>query len=321
MNELYDSARKAFESKQAKMNTSGPSKTEDSEEAQTERRQRFKVVQAEFVKYVTQVGTELAQKCFNDPEYTKSFVDVFKFNPPPKRNDSQNVYFQELLLIELMEGPQTSGYLEFFKDCDTDTTLSMLQNALSPFRVHYGYFPRFGGNIIQIRLDDTVPKWSLNQPEQFERKKAMSRKNREKSGNSHVGNTRRPFNQHRPAHVADLFRLLSQGYNRPMRGRGGYGRGGFTNGNFNRNNNMNRGANFNRSTSPNQQYTRNQYNNNGNNNRNGNRNNNYRTNNRQSFNGYSEFKNDYSRSGNKYESNNDTQHNHQQNDDYLEVEE
>ena len=289
MSELYDNARKAFETKQAKMNNTNQPKVEDSEESRNERRQRFKTVQAEFVKHITQVGTELAQKCFNDPEYTKSFIDVFKFNPPPKRNESQNVYFQDVLLIELMEGPQTSGYEAFFNDVGTDTTLSMLQEALKPFRLYYGYFPRFGGNIIQLRLDDTIPKWALVHPQQFERKKAMSRKNRDRSSPQVGNDRRRPFRQNHPSNVVDLFRLLSQGYN--QRGRGGY-----ANSNFNREN-VNRATNFNRSTSPNQQSFKGASTNN-NGYRRGNRN--FRTNDRGSFNKYPELKNDYSRSGNKH---------------------
>lgn len=287
MSELYDNARKSYESKQAKIEEMKQNHTEDSDENRAERRQKFKTVQSEFVKYLTQVGTELVQKCLNDVEYTKSFIDVLKFNPPPKRNESQNVYFQDLLLIELMEGPQSLGYEAFFKELGTDTTLSMLQESFKPFKVYYGYFPRFGGNIIQVRWDDTVPGWALDNAQRFEKKKAMSRKNRDRTSHREGGNTggrRRPF---RPSPVADLFRFLSHEYRQAPR------RVGYSN---------NRG---NRSPSP-QSFrggrSRDSHALSGRQFRQGYPKPNYRR--RDNFNNYSEFKHNYSRVGNENSSTN-----------------
>ncbi len=315
MTELYANARKAFESKQVKSSDNSQPKVEDTEEAKNERRLKFKTTQAEFVKHVVQLSENLVKN--RDADYSKSFMDVYKFSPPPSRHDSQNVYFQNVLVIELMEGSQTVGYEQFFKDMETSPTLSMLKDALKPFNVFYGYFPRFGGNIVQVRWDDTKPRWALDATEDFDRKKAMSRKNRDK-GSFPQNGKRRGFRQHRPSPVVDLFRLLSQ-TQRVHNSEGNLK-------NSSRPNDFHRGANFNRSPSPTHQNFRQQPNDRSyrpRDNRNSYPNSRgYRPRDNRNFNTYEKRpynnygRNDYSRSGNTH-----TQHENVESTDYVEVEE
>jgi hypothetical protein len=170
MKELYDTVRQAQESKEAKYQEL---KTKEDEH----RRGQFKEVQKEFVEYITSLAEKRVTEVSQDPQYLKQFVDVFTFSLPPKRQDNQHVEFKGHLLIELMEGSEDTGYEEYFKSLDTVPTIDLLREAFAPLNIIYGYYRRFG-NVLQVRWDKNEPKWALSQPQQFEEKKAASRRNK-----------------------------------------------------------------------------------------------------------------------------------------------
>lgn len=184
MKELYEKVLQAQESKEAKYQES---KSKESEVL----RSKFKDDQKEFVKFITELAEKRVTEVSEDADYRKKFVDVFTFSLPPRRNENQNVKFKDHLLIELMEGSESSGYSDYFKSLDTVPTLDLLREAFAPLQIHYGYYRRFG-NIIQVRWDDNVPGWALSDPKQFEEKKAVSRRNKlNKSGNGPRSNANR----------------------------------------------------------------------------------------------------------------------------------
>ena len=181
----------------------------DSTRAKTEERKKkaeerdfsdLKNVQARFVDYVRDIMMKKANDALHDPNHEEYFVDAYSFTLPPKRHKNKDVdiFFEDYLVIELIEGAKDSKYLEYFKSAGTIPTLELLQQKMDPFHIVYGYHNVYG-NVIQARWDKEPhsPKWTLTTPEEFETKKMASLKN--SNQNVHKGNQKNypPGNRNR----------------------------------------------------------------------------------------------------------------------------
>lgn len=180
MKELYETVTKAHQNKEAKYN-------EDKKQQDEERRNQFKTIQQEFVNHIIKLAEEKIQLVSNDPNYLKTFVDVFRFSLPPKKTEDQNVEFKGHLYITIMEGPKDADYLEYFKSLNTEPTIDLLRKAFMPLKIHYGFLPKFG-NVIQVRWDkgeEVIPQWSLINSSDFDQKKLKSHNNTHKNTHNH----------------------------------------------------------------------------------------------------------------------------------------
>jgi hypothetical protein len=185
MEELYATVTKAQEAKEAKYN-------EIKKKEKEERLGQFKDVQKEFVEHITKLAEQKIKEVSADSTYLKKYVDIFQFSLPPKKTETQTVEFNGHLCIELMEGSKDSGYEDYFNSLNTVPTIDFLKKAFAPLNIHYGYYYKFG-NVIQVRWDDITPRWALSKPEQFEAKKAASRKG--KQGVRRINNKKNWQNQ------------------------------------------------------------------------------------------------------------------------------
>lgn len=206
MKEKFELATKAHEAKQAKITEL---KNQDSENAKAE----FKEIQTQFVKKMVEDGLQLVDEAIADQSHKKPFVDILRFSLPPKRENGNEVEFNGRLYIELMEGAENEGYEDYFQSANTQPTLELLRKEFAPFNIHYGYFRSYG-NVIQVRWDDTVPKWALTEAKQFEDKKAVSRNRKQEQRRR---NNRRQDGYNELGKV--VATLLNQSGRRPPRRR------------------------------------------------------------------------------------------------------